>query len=494
MFACPTHHRLLDHTCPACGTSVRRRTTEHTRLLQLAGHGGLHPAQCRAPIPGPGGSRRVGVCGHRLDTPTSTGFCLDSGTHQELLSFQRRLLGYLRPDGPHTVVSVGQETLSQHYFVDLRILACLITASWPAAREHMTEQQALLLDTHVREARRQIQTVRHSGRAVREISFYDRPPLHAATCASLLALADDITTTEDPDTARDLLHPLLNAAPATRPWIRQFLAGDGYCSPGLQTALGLEIGTLHVIRRTGIRPRVPTPPPRPIHFGIQHIPQHLLPEWHEEFFANSLTAVKPRLLRRAAAARLAQMCAGGSPASAAQLLGIPREATLNAINSVDHSLPRRARRAFDSGLETLAARLDTATDLTDYGKRRHALQTWSLSPEKWEELTADLAQQHHHGGPDWGDGKRALASVWIWVRVTRGEHIFAPPIRPNPDQPRPGGVLPHYVNTRWQFINTRPSGHYNALRERLESYADALTISIDRHASDPSRQHLVPQY
>jgi hypothetical protein len=90
---------------------------------------------------------------------------------------------------------------------------------------------------------------------VREISFYDRPPLHAATCASLLALADHITTAGDHDTVRDLLHPLLNAAPATRPWIRQFLVGDGYCSRGLQTALGLEIGTVHVIRRTGARPR-----------------------------------------------------------------------------------------------------------------------------------------------------------------------------------------------------------------------------------------------
>jgi hypothetical protein len=102
---------------------------------------------------------QIGPCGHRLGIPTSSGSCLDGGTHQQLLGFQQRLLDYLQSNGPQPVLSVGQETTSPRYLVDLRILSCLITASWPAARDLLTEQQALLLDTHARDTHRHLALV-----------------------------------------------------------------------------------------------------------------------------------------------------------------------------------------------------------------------------------------------------------------------------------------------------------------------------------------------
>ena len=90
-----------------------------------------------------------------------------------------------------------------------------------------------------------------------------------ATPAGLLAVAHTITQARDLDAARQMLLPLLETAPASsRHWVRKFLPGDGYCSPGLYTTLGPEIGAQHVIARTGIQPtaaqlRQPPPPPRP---------------------------------------------------------------------------------------------------------------------------------------------------------------------------------------------------------------------------------------
>lgn len=76
------------------------------------------------------------------------------------------------------------------------------------------------------------------------------------------------------------------------------------------------------------------------------------------------------------------------------------------------------------------------------------------------------------------NSKRLLASVW--VRITHGEHILTPAIRPNVDQPRPGGPIIRHVHTRWPFISARqPTGHYIALRQRLGTFADTLTATID---------------
>lgn len=104
--------------------------------------------------------------------------------------------------------------------------------------------------------------------------------------------------------------------------------------------------------------------------------------------------------------------------------------------------------------------------------------------DEWETLIAGLPTQPNSGAVrayiDWGDSKRLLASAWVWVRITQGEHVLAPAIRPNADQPRPGGPIIRHVHTRWPFISAcQPTGHYIALRQRLDTFADTLTATID---------------
>lgn len=347
------------------------------------------------------------VCQTRLDDPSHRGPALPGDS--EFLRFQTRLLTLLLADTPETITSAGQLTDPARYFVDLRLISCLIAASWPTARDLLTPAApaaAQAIDEHIRNTREQIDTIRRSGGTAREIAFYDKPPLDSTAGAHLLALANQIASTADTDRVRTLLRPLVITAPASASlWTRQFLAGDGHCSPGLRTALGLEIRDRHVMKELGVRCRPRSPRPQPVRFGIQHIPQHLLPEWHTEHLAH-ITDVKPQLLRRATAARLAQICVGGHATEAAELLGIPYYASENALAVVKQKLQGQAADAFDTAIQR----------------------------DEWETLIAGLPTQPISGPVrpyiDWGESKRLLASVWVWVRITHGEHVLAPAIRP----------------------------------------------------------------
>jgi hypothetical protein len=210
----------------------------------------------------------------------------------------------------------------------------------------------------------------------------------------------------------------------------------------------------------------------------------LLDDWYDEHLAGFADVVKPRLLRRAAAARLAQMCLGGRAGRAAEQLGIPREATINALNVVKHELPRPRRRAFDNAVDTLADHLGSLANRIDFGRRREALDSWVIPADEWKALIDGLPAQPVVGIArsyiDWGDSKRLLASMWVWVQITGGEHIFAPAIRPNPNEARPGGATIWHIHSRLSLISAeQPTGHYTTLRERLHGYVTGLANAID---------------
>ena len=479
VFACTTHRRLLRHTCSACRDPVHHRRVIGSQLLPLPSATGLHPAACRNPVGPSRRGDRPTACGHRLDHPTHAPVA-DQDEH--LLHLQQRLLDLLHPHTPAAIDSVSAPATPASFFVDLRILTCLITASWPAARHLATDPtHANLVTGHVRATRREIAAVRSSGRAVREIALYDRPPLAARACAALLAMAERITAA-DPHAAGDLLQPMVAAVPSARTWTRQFLLGDGYCSPGLRTALAAEIGITHLIDRASPRPRPIQPPPRAVRFGIQHIPAFVLPAWRQRYFA-PFADITAHLLGRAVSIHLAQAAIGGPAADAGEQLGIPRTAARYAITVVTQQLDHRRQRAFNRAIDTLAETLNRSTSLTDYGRRRDALRTWTITAGQWRDLIAGLPDQPVNGRVQahthWGDGKRTLATVWVWVQLTCGEHIFATPIRPDPCAPRPGGPHARYVHTRWPLLHGARPGHYAALRQRLEIFVDRLAHEID---------------
>lgn len=480
MFACPIHQRLLAHACPACGQPALLRGPG-AAMVPRGGDSLLQPTACRSRRPESIQDARA--CGHRLDQPAAT---TGTGELAAQLALQHRLLSLLRVSGA-TTTSVGGTATCGQYVTDLRVLTCVITASWPTGR-HLVDNpsQAALIDQHVDDARRQIGDDRDDGRLRRDNALYDTPPRDAATTAALLAAAACITDAGDPDAVRDIIAALLEAEPGTRPWVRKFLPGDGHCSPGLHAAVGPEAGALHIIKRTGVphystRRRLPAP--QPVRFTVGHIPQRPPGQWIN--YVDEFADLKPRLLEHVLVIRLAHTAVGGTPIDAATQLGIPRRAADNALRVIHRTLTATSRhQAFDHAIGNLIEHLNTATGLVDYGRRRTALAAWEISPQQWrgliDGLPGQLIKNRLVPNTHWGDGKRRLASTWAWTQITHGDHIYAPAVRPDPQATRPGGYDVHYVHTRWRhFQRPSPYGHFRQLRDRLDPFIRKLAERID---------------
>lgn len=497
VFACPRHQRLLEHACPECGQPAHLRATHGgglPSLIPMPAHPAIHPAACRHPQPVGGTARRrqLRPCGHLL----TEGHAVPqpAGGLRQVLQFQQHLLELLDPLGPAATVSGGEQATPGQYFTDLRILACLITISWPAARDLATlPGQAGLISRHVAAARRQASATAEGRAQRRQITYYDAPPLEAATCAALLNLAGQILASASPGSLSQVIRHLTGpaAVPAFQRWVKWFLAGDGYCSPALRAATGPAVGALHVIRQAtaGGIPRKLHPPPRQAaRYSIAHVPAYLPAGWHEEHLAQLTELAPEQLLRRAAALRLARTCTPASYRKLGELLRIPPDSAKGAVHAVHNRLEAAGRRAeFDAAIEALADTLDTAQARTDYGRRRSALQDWVISPAQWSQLISGLPTRCSPRA-DWGERKRMLASAWVWTRVTGGEHLFAPAVMTDPAAPRsqrPGGrerLL--FINLCWPHLAAWTTGQYAELRCRLNDYADRMAARIDANHPD----------
>lgn len=491
VFACPRHQRLLEHDCPACGQPAHLRATHGGKLpslVPLPAYPAVHPAACRQPQPTGSTARRdqQRPCGHLLSDALSVPKAEPADGLRQVLQFQHHLLRLLDPHGPAVTASGGEPATPAQYFTDLRILACLITASWPAARDLAAPWQASLISPQAGAARRQASAA--EGRAQhRQIIYYDVPPPGEAACAALLTLAADILASTSPRSLTQAVgHLAGQAAPAFRRWTRWFLAGDGYCSPALRAAAGPAVGARHVIKEAaaGADPGRLRPPPRPdSRYSIIHVPACLPAAWHAEHFAPLAGLAPEQMLRRAAAVCLARTCTAASYPQLGELLGIPPGSAKNTVKAVHGRLEAAGRQAaFEAAIGALAEMLDTAPTCTDYGRRRHALRGWVISPAGWNQLTVGLPA-HRGSHADWGDRKRMLASVWVWTRVTGGEHLFAPAVMADLAAPRskqPGGRdRLTYIDLRWPHLATATRGHYSELRQRLNDYADQLATDID---------------
>jgi hypothetical protein len=87
-----------------------------------------------------------------------------------------------------------------------------------------------------------------------------------------------------------------------------------------------------------------------------------------------------------------RICLGGPAAIAAEQLGTPLIASRYALRTVDEQLRTRRRRAtFEAAVDALAHDLDTTPARTDFGQRRDALKSWSLSVEDWQDLIDSIA-------------------------------------------------------------------------------------------------------
>lgn len=189
------------------------------------------------------------------------------------------------------------------------------------------------------------------------------------------------------------------------------------------------------------------------------------------------------MLRRTAAVRLVQWAIGGPLDEAAAYLGITPSLVRFRTNT-DFKRWERAGRSpaeFERVLRELGAELRAPRrPLIDYQRRREALRDWSLPPDEWDALVSELPPLPGPIRPPVGDRKRQDASVYIWVQVTQGEHLFAP--RPI-EAEQPQDVQREWAlrrNTTWyNLVRPNTFRHYADLRKLLAGYAQQLARGID---------------
>ena len=218
---------------------------------------------------------------------------------------------------------------------------------------------------------------------------------------------------------------------------------------------------------------------RQTRYRPEHIAEFLQDDWYQRYFAH-MGGIGPRNLRRAAAIHLCQIAVGGSMTSAARLVGMPAthaRQSVHALHSWARSRPDPGE--FQTALRQLADELDSAPHLINYQRRREALSYWCIDPATWQQLLNRLGDTHV-GQMGLGDHKRQAASIFVWARVTQGEHLLAP--APILDQ------LPPEVQKAWRdtlghscraFLAGRGGPSYLRLKGILDDYADTLVASID---------------
>lgn len=174
VFACLEHHRLLNHLCPTCRRPAHSRDARFTRSIVLRAGTIEHPLSCRALDPDghpcPGRFDKARPRRRDVDLPM-------------LLDLQAHLLERL---------AQGERALA--FFERLRADAARVQRVWSRTSRPVPARLASVAD----DLRRYLSP--HSGRrrtdqASRSLQhrnpdrIYDIPPLDAAACGALLAMA-----------------------------------------------------------------------------------------------------------------------------------------------------------------------------------------------------------------------------------------------------------------------------------------------------------------
>jgi hypothetical protein len=218
-------------------------------------------------------------------------------------------------------------------------------------------------------------------------------------------------------------------------------------------------------------------------FGPHHVPAYLMDDWVQPHLT-SIPGVPAPVVRRAAAARLVQLAADCTLNDAATFLGIPaRLIKLSEGLDIPRWLsPKDNAQAFAASIENLVHHLDQAADQRiNYQRRREALSQWFLSEENWHDLIQQLPRRR--GQLSIGDPKRQIASMFIWARVTGGDHWLAP-------RPLEAGFIGPDA-TRWATRRTQwwrhlahptPIRHYAELRTMLMAFSEDIAQQIDTTA------------
>jgi hypothetical protein len=483
VFACPARQRLLEHLCPECGQPVRgRRPGAQLLLLPATRVAGLHPAQCRTELaPCRGRHTLPDCCRARLDQP---GGRRTAGP--ELIAVQDKVLNLLHPGGSALALSAGQPASPPRYFADLQAVGLLACSTWPEAR-HLSpsEQVASAIDEHVASLRRQAADRQQASPATARVMFGSLPA-DAAASAGLACIADRVlagSTGEVREKLRQLL-PGGTAKTGRKAWASRITRSSPPRSSGLQEASG---PLLRGFSKAGGHPRGRRNAVlRPQRWGPEHIPAFLPEDWYTRHFT-PIDGVNRMFARRTAVLRLVQMVAGGSLGEAAGFLGTAtaRATWQGRIYSGAGHVHTAARQQpdphrFENALTGLARELDDpATALVNYQRRRQATENWCIGDDAWTALTSRLPSVPGPR-PELGDRKRQIASVYVWVQVTSGEHYFAPRPIGAAQPPEIQEQWNERLHTIWHLMHrSRPGPHYASLTAELDTIAASLAMAID---------------
>ncbi|HWG65582.1 MAG TPA: hypothetical protein VG253_28190 [Streptosporangiaceae bacterium] len=108
------------------------------------------------------------------------------------------------------------------------------------------------------------------------------------------------------------------------------------------------------------------------------------------------------------------------------------------------------------------------------------MENWCVDKDTWTALAGRLPPVPGPQQPELGDRKRQIASVYVWVQVTSGEHYFAPrPIEAaQPPEIREAWTLRR--NTIWHLMHrSQPGPHYISLKAELGIIATSLARITD---------------
>lgn len=500
VFACIEHGRLLDYLCPVCAHPALTRNPIYTsQLIPLSAVAGMHPAACRAPT-----ADRRKACPGRFDDQAATApTTADPAILQPLLDHQARFNSLLATRDPRETVatSCGRPVTAAQYFADLQAASNMLATvalhptladpalpPMPGLERFYTELRLFAADP----ARRALDPLLKDhtyGRFGSQTAI----PLDSAACGCLLALADGLLNAPDTNAAADRLAVLFGNVDLSRcqPNLERWTRPEAPTSPGMKSAIG-EARQLTV--QAFSTPNAPTPRlgrrwrelrlaltcgvnPVPC-FGADRIPQRLPDRWwtrHFEYQAG--TARHDR--RRLAVITLTAIAEDCSIPQAMRRLELSGHGfSLDAMEAAAAMRKNEAARFADS-MSAMIEDLNSQPALTDYDRRRHEMEHWSLDDAAWEHL-ADGIRDRTLPQTTWNDEKRLLCAIYIWRQVTDGEHLRAP-VLPRPFSSATGrDAKRQYVRMTWrEFSRVRPSSYLHELMARMDDCAQDLIAHID---------------
>jgi hypothetical protein len=444
IFACTTHGTLLRDDCALAHVTPRMAMP----LVANPTLSSLHPAQCRRSQQSTSGQGNS-PCGTNLIQAPEPGM---PHLTTSQLETQRRILARLE--------SGANPRAAATYFTDLRLVIALLRTGWP--------NDLQLIDSDAQEL------VGEYFRLLAAHNEYDQPPRDAATTAALLNAADAVLDdrARQEELARCIRETRVGR-PSREPWVTVLARHASSCSPQVRETFEPLTYTFRRFGRYGPRSSAPAPICR--YYRPEHIPAFLEHPWYLHHLAAFSFPTSPiNTVRRYAAARLVQWVAGGSISEAAEYLGLPPgKATVN--------FAKAERRRFDRALGAIVRDIELAPTPINYHARRSALDDWYLAPQDWNRFIKYLRPVQGRRKSQRTDQIRQQASVFIWTRITQGEHHYAPrPIE---------AAQPHPLQRAWQHEHLRiqrqieesprPNGFYAAIRPILVNYAAQLARRID---------------